>query len=111
MKQFALVAGYLLAVTATILVWNAAPGATTWWVGIGIWGSASVLLGGVTGRISFFLWAFAAIPIAYPFGVGDGFRYSEPLPLWFGAAVASLPAAVLIFAAALGRKALDRRTS
>jgi len=75
-----------------------------------VWGGASVLLGAVTGRLSFFLWAFSAIPIAYPFGVGDGFRYSEPLPLWFGAAVVSLPAALLILAAAAGRKALDGRS-
>jgi hypothetical protein len=111
MKRTSSVAGYLLAVTATVLVWNSAPGATTWWIGIGIWGSASLVLGAVTGGIGFSFWAFAAIPIAYPFGVGDGFRYSEPLPLWFGAAIVSPLAAALIVAAALGRKAFDRRGS
>jgi hypothetical protein len=109
MRQLAPVAGYLLAVTATVLVWNAEPGATPWWLGISIWGGASILLGAMTGRLGFFLWAFVAIPIAYPFGVGEGFRYSEPLPIWFGAALASVPAALLVAAAALGRRAFDAR--
>jgi hypothetical protein len=107
MKPYVPVAGYLLAITATVIVWNANIGAAGWWAGVVGWGCASILFGAVTGRLIFFLWAFVAIPIAVPFGVPDNYQWSEPLPIWWFTAVISLFAAGLIFVAALARRVFD----
>ena len=110
MKPYISAALYMLAMTATIALWNADIDTAWSWIGLGIWACASFLFGMATGRIGCLLLAFVAIPIAVPFGIpDDDFRWSEPFPLWWSVAAASFFAAGLVAVGAVTRKAIGRR--
>jgi hypothetical protein len=107
MPRIALISAYLAGMAAAVILFNANVGAEE--LALVIWAVVSVLLGVGTGQMFFALLAFPAIPFAVPFGYPDNYEFSEPLPIWWDAAVCSLFSAGLIFASAVVRLVLNAK--
>jgi hypothetical protein len=107
MTRIVLVVTYLAATLAVVVLINANTGDGS--LPLAIWAIASVLLGLGTGRLSFALLAFLAIPFAIPFGYPDNYQYSEPLPIWWAAGFYGCFSAGLIFLAAIVRRIIESR--
>ena len=107
MTRIAFVVVYLAGAAAAVILLNANAGLGVW--AVVIWGVASVLLGWGTGRLGFALLAFLAIPFTVPFGYPDNYQYSEPLPIWWTAALCALPSAGLICLSALTKRITQLR--
>jgi hypothetical protein len=97
--RIGLIALFLLAAVAAIIIFNANVGAGE--AAIAIWAIASVLLGWGTGQLTFALLAFLAVPLAIPFGYPDNYEFSEPMPIWWGVGVCAIFSAGLVFLSAL----------
>jgi hypothetical protein len=106
--RIAFILAYLAGAAAAVLFLDANTGDGEW--AVAIWAVASVVLGLGTGQPGFALLAFLAIPFAVPFGYPDNYQYSEPIPIWWSAAVlAFFSAGVIFFVALLRRIAQVRR--
>jgi hypothetical protein len=107
MLRIAFIVSYLGGMAAAILLLNANNGDEG--LAFAIWALASVLLGWGTGNLASSLLAFLAIPFAVPFGSPDHYEFSEPLPIWWTAAIASVFSAALILFGALVKLIFDGR--
>jgi len=101
------IVAYLAGVAAAVLLLDANTGDGEW--AVAIWAVASVMLGLGTGQPGFALLAFLAIPFAVPFGYPDNYQYSEPNPIWWGAAVLAFFSAGIVFFGALMRRIVELR--
>jgi hypothetical protein len=105
MTRIAFIVVYLAGAAAAVVLLNANTGSGAW--AIGIWAVTSVLLGWGTGKPGFAPIALLAIPFAIPFGYPDDYQYSEPMPIWWGAAIFAFFSAGLIFLTALVKRATE----
>lgn len=104
MIRLAFVLVYLVAMVVTVISVDAESSSELGgWAAL-IWGVASVALGLGTGRFSFALLAFLAIPIAVPLGIPDDPEWREPLPTVFYTVFLSLYSAGLTLVAALANR-------
>lgn len=107
MARIALVVSYLSGAAIAVILLNANSGDGE--LALVIWAVASVLLGWGTGQPFFAPLALLAIPFAIPLGYPDHYQYSEPLPIWWWAAILALASAGLIVFTALMKRIVDLR--
>jgi len=107
---------YLVAALALVLIandkgefpsyQNPTAGGLPWMI---VLACASVAFGWATGSLWAALLALVSVPFAIPFDYPDHYPFAEPFPVWFSAAVWTLPSAGLILLGVGARKVRDRR--
>jgi hypothetical protein len=107
MPRIAFISAYLVSMAAAVVLLNANVGTVE--LALAVWAIVSVLLGWGTGQMFFALLAFVAIPFAVPFGYPDNYEFSEPLPIWWDAAICSLLSAGLILIGAIVRLVVNAK--
>ena len=105
MVRVAFIVSYLGGTAAAVFLLNANNGDEG--LAFAIWAVTSLLLGWGTGNLAFALLAFLAIPFAVPFGNPDHYEFSEPLPIWWTVAIASVFSAALILFGALVKRVVN----
>lgn len=105
MLRLAFVIVYLVAMGIGVILIDAGTDLEGW--GALIWAVASVALGLGTGRFSFVLLAFLAVPFAVPFGYPNNYEFSEPLPTWFSMVFLSVYSAGLILLSVLANRGVQ----